>query len=93
MGATGGGGVGATDGVPGGWESSIGGVVGGGDSRSSCRSPRSRNGKWPSSKYASDVTTMRPAEGTRMLYAPGERELRPKLIPTQARGSMVVFEY
>ena len=92
-GVEGGGGAGTVEGVPGGWVSSTGGAVGGGVSRSSCLSPRSRNGKCPSSKYASEVTTIRPAEGTKILYAPGERALRPKLIPTQARGSMVVFEY
>eukprot|EP00965_Chrysotila_dentata_P100406 3317802-Pleurochrysis_carterae.AAC.1 len=46
-----------------------------------------------SSKYTSDVTTTRPTVGTQMLYAPGERTLRPKLISIQARGSMRVFEY
>eukprot|EP00965_Chrysotila_dentata_P046830 1554312-Pleurochrysis_carterae.AAC.2 len=39
-------------------------------------------------KYTSDATTMRLAVGTQMVYAPGERTLRPKLIPTQALASM-----
>eukprot|EP00965_Chrysotila_dentata_P124196 4104605-Pleurochrysis_carterae.AAC.1 len=46
-----------------------------------------------SSKYTSDVTTVRPIVGTQILYAPGERMLRPRLMPIQARGSMRVFEY
>eukprot|EP00965_Chrysotila_dentata_P118217 3907307-Pleurochrysis_carterae.AAC.1 len=28
-----------------------------------------------------------------MWYAPGERRLRPRLTPSQARGSIVVLEY
>eukprot|EP00965_Chrysotila_dentata_P010938 356076-Pleurochrysis_carterae.AAC.1 len=36
---------------------------------------------------------MRFALGTQMLYAPGERMLRPRLIPTHARASIVVLEY
>ena len=36
---------------------------------------------------------MRPVAGTRILYEPGDNELRPRLIPTHARGSIVVFEY
>eukprot|EP00965_Chrysotila_dentata_P000416 13985-Pleurochrysis_carterae.AAC.1 len=51
----------------------------------------SSHGKRSSSKYTSEVVTMRLALGTQMLYAPGERTLRPRLIPTHARASMVVL--
>eukprot|EP00965_Chrysotila_dentata_P187345 6172073-Pleurochrysis_carterae.AAC.1 len=44
------------------------------------------------SKYASEVTMMRFALGTHMLYTPGERTLRPKLMPRQARVSILVFK-
>eukprot|EP00965_Chrysotila_dentata_P017421 578858-Pleurochrysis_carterae.AAC.1 len=35
---------------------------------------------------------MRPALGTHTLYAPGERTLLPRFTPTQALGSILVFE-
>eukprot|EP00965_Chrysotila_dentata_P106249 3508556-Pleurochrysis_carterae.AAC.1 len=36
---------------------------------------------------------MRGTLGTYTLYAPGDVRLRPRLMPTQARGSMRVLEY
>eukprot|EP00965_Chrysotila_dentata_P066449 2199909-Pleurochrysis_carterae.AAC.2 len=46
-----------------------------------------------SSKYTSEVRTTRGTLGTQILYAPGVVRLRPRFTPTQARGSMRVFEY
>eukprot|EP00965_Chrysotila_dentata_P080703 2662923-Pleurochrysis_carterae.AAC.1 len=51
------------------------------------------HGKSSSSKYAPEVVTMRLALGTHMLYAPGDRTLRLRLMPTQARASIAVLEY
>eukprot|EP00965_Chrysotila_dentata_P036372 1211378-Pleurochrysis_carterae.AAC.1 len=45
-----------------------------------------------SSKYTSDVSTTRGTLGTKTLYAPGVVRLRPRLTPTQARGSMRALE-
>eukprot|EP00965_Chrysotila_dentata_P117982 3900225-Pleurochrysis_carterae.AAC.2 len=53
----------------------------------------SNQGKRSSSTYTSDVTTVRFALGTQILYAPGERTLRPRLTPSHARASIVVLEY
>eukprot|EP00965_Chrysotila_dentata_P051105 1694296-Pleurochrysis_carterae.AAC.1 len=49
------------------------------------------HGKQASSKYTSDVTTMR-KPGTNTLKAPGELAFRPRFTPTHARGSMRVFD-
>eukprot|EP00965_Chrysotila_dentata_P076616 2529461-Pleurochrysis_carterae.AAC.2 len=48
-------------------------------------------GKLPSSKYTSEVVTIR-YPGTSTLKAPGERELRPRLTPTHARESIRVLD-
>eukprot|EP00965_Chrysotila_dentata_P255798 6212343-Pleurochrysis_carterae.AAC.1 len=45
-----------------------------------------------SSKYTSEVSTTRGMLGTYTLYAPGVVRLRPRLMPTHARGSIRVFE-
>eukprot|EP00965_Chrysotila_dentata_P255272 6212164-Pleurochrysis_carterae.AAC.2 len=52
-----------------------------------------RQWKEVSLKYMSDVVTTLPVEGTHMLYAPGDCQLRPRFIPTQARVSMRALEY
>eukprot|EP00965_Chrysotila_dentata_P256967 6212735-Pleurochrysis_carterae.AAC.3 len=50
------------------------------------------HGKTFSSKYTSEVSTTHGTLGTYTLYAPGRVRLRPRLMPTQARGSIRVFE-
>eukprot|EP00965_Chrysotila_dentata_P239239 6202985-Pleurochrysis_carterae.AAC.1 len=52
----------------------------------------SRHGNDSSSKYASEVTTNRFALGTQMLYAPGESTFSPKMMPSQARASILLLE-
>eukprot|EP00965_Chrysotila_dentata_P035218 1171445-Pleurochrysis_carterae.AAC.2 len=51
-----------------------------------------RQGKANSLKYTSDVVTILPTEGKHTLYAPGDSQLRPRLIPTQVRISMRALE-
>eukprot|EP00965_Chrysotila_dentata_P017292 574011-Pleurochrysis_carterae.AAC.1 len=43
-------------------------------------------------KYTSDAMTMRLELGTQTWYAPGERTLRLRLMPTHALESMRVLE-
>eukprot|EP00965_Chrysotila_dentata_P254613 6211939-Pleurochrysis_carterae.AAC.2 len=45
-----------------------------------------------SSKYTSEECTTRGMLGIYTLYAPGVVRLRPRLMPTHARGSIRVFE-
>eukprot|EP00965_Chrysotila_dentata_P131314 4341155-Pleurochrysis_carterae.AAC.1 len=42
--------------------------------------------------YTSEAMTMRLELGTQIWYAPGERTLRPRLMPTQALDSIRVLE-
>eukprot|EP00965_Chrysotila_dentata_P147444 4867188-Pleurochrysis_carterae.AAC.1 len=53
--------------------------------------PGGSDGKAGLVKYTSDVTTTR-RPGTKTLKAPGECGFLPRLTPTQARGSMRVFD-
>ena len=66
-----------------------GGAVGMGSPRR--WSPLGRHGKWPSSKKTSEVHTTFDSGGTQTLYAPGVCCARPRLMPTQARGSKLVL--
>eukprot|EP00965_Chrysotila_dentata_P020293 672465-Pleurochrysis_carterae.AAC.2 len=43
-------------------------------------------------KYTSEAMTMRCELGTQIWYAPGERTLRPRLMPTQALESIRLLE-
>ena len=54
-------------------------------------SPSGRKGKNFSVKYTSDELTTRPMLETHTRYDPGDKVLRPKLTPTHAWASMVVF--
>ena len=54
-------------------------------------SPAGRKGKNLSVKYTSDELTTRPMLGTHTRYDPGDKVLWPKLTPTHAWASMVVF--
>eukprot|EP00965_Chrysotila_dentata_P248648 6208454-Pleurochrysis_carterae.AAC.2 len=51
-----------------------------------------RHGKSVSSKYTSDEITTHPELGTHTWYAPGERTLLRKFIPTQTLGSIPAFK-